>query len=43
MAKLKGGLQLLPKLFRGYYAKNISYLFDTVLQRIQADIYKYIH
>ena len=31
MAKLKGGLQLLPKLFRGYHAKNISYLFDTVI------------
>ena len=25
------------------YAKNISYLFDTVLLRIQADSYKHIH
>ena len=46
MAKVKDGLQLLPKLlklFRRYYVKNISYLFDTVLLRIQADSYKHIH
>ena len=43
MGKLKDGLQLLLKLFRGYYTKNISYLFHTVLLRIQADSYKHIH
>ena len=26
-----------------HYVKNISYLFDTVLLRIQADSYKHIH
>ena len=32
----------LPKLFRGSCTKDISYLFDTVLLRIQADRYKHI-
>ena len=32
------------KLFQPIYlAENISYLFDTCLQRIQADSYKHIH
>ena len=43
MAILKDWLQVLPKLFRGYYTKNISHLFDIVLLYIQADSDKYIH
>ena len=31
------------KTIQGYYTKDISYLFDTVLLRIQADSYKHIH